>query len=76
MPHFIYILTCVDGTYYVGSTTNVERRVTQHNAGRASIHTASRRPVSLLTLRSARNLKTLSNASARSNGGRRRKRRP
>ena len=48
MPFFIYILRCADGSFYVGSTTDVERRVALHRDGRASRHTAARRPVDLV----------------------------
>ena len=47
VPFFVYILKCADGSYYVGSTADLERRVAQHNEGRASRHTAARRPVTL-----------------------------
>ena len=33
MAHHIYILECADGTYYTGYTTDVERRVAEHNEG-------------------------------------------
>ncbi len=42
---FLYLLHCADGTLYTGVTTDVERRVAQHNAGRGSHYTAARRPV-------------------------------
>jgi len=44
---FVYILRCADGTYYVGSTTDVPARVAAHNAGRGPRFTACRRPVTL-----------------------------
>lgn len=44
---YTYILTCSDGTYYVGHTDNVQARVARHNAGRASQWTACRLPVKL-----------------------------
>jgi putative endonuclease len=28
-----YILECADGSFYVGSTTDLERRVSQHDRG-------------------------------------------
>jgi len=43
--YLCYILQCADGTYYTGWTTDLERRVRQHNAGRAARYTRSRRPV-------------------------------
>jgi putative endonuclease len=49
-PWFVYILRCADDTLYTGITTNVERRLAEHNAGTASgaRYTRSRRPVELL----------------------------
>ena len=45
-----YILECRDGTYYVGSTINLERRVSEHNLGFGAKYTRSRRrrPVKLV----------------------------
>ena len=45
---FVYILRCADGTYYVGSTTDVGPRVNVHNAGHGPRFTACRRPVTLV----------------------------
>ncbi len=44
----VYVLRCADGSYYVGSTTDVAARVQAHNAGRGPRFTACRRPVSLV----------------------------
>jgi len=45
--HF-YILRCADGSLYSGITTDLERRVREHNAGAAGArYTRGRRPVSL-----------------------------
>jgi putative endonuclease len=41
----VYLLRCVDGSLYCGITTDLERRLRQHNAGTASKYTRSRRPV-------------------------------
>src|SRR5690348_9088545 len=41
----VYILSCADGTLYTGVTTDVARRHEQHNDGKASRYTRSRRPV-------------------------------
>lgn len=43
----LYILECSDGTFYTGITNNIERRLDQHNAGRAARYTRGRRPVTL-----------------------------
>gem|GEM_PF-1096806 len=44
---FLYILECSDGTLYTGITKDLERRIEQHNAGKASRYTRVRRPVKL-----------------------------
>lgn len=43
-----YILQCSDGSYYVGSTDDLPRRVRMHNAGKGPTWTASRLPVRLV----------------------------
>ncbi len=45
---WMYILRCSDGSYYVGSTTNLERRIAEHNEGKGAEYTSSRRPVELV----------------------------
>ena len=42
---FLYILKCRDNTFYTGITTDLERRLDQHNNGTASRCTRSRLPV-------------------------------
>lgn len=44
----LYILSCRDGSLYTGVTTDVERRLREHQAGTASRYTRSRRPVTLV----------------------------
>jgi putative endonuclease len=44
---WVYILRCRDGSLYTGWTTDLERRLTRHRAGKASRYTASRLPVEL-----------------------------
>lgn len=44
----LYILECSDGTLYTGITNDLARRIEQHNSGRASRYTRSRRPVKLI----------------------------
>ena len=45
---WVYMLRCRDGSLYTGWTTDVERRLERHLAGRASRYTASRLPVELV----------------------------
>ena len=42
---WVYLLRCRDGTLYTGVTTDLARRLAQHNAGTASKYTRARRPV-------------------------------
>ncbi len=44
---YVYLLRCRDGSLYCGWTTNIERRVAAHQAGRGSRYTKSRLPVAL-----------------------------
>ena len=48
MPFFCYMVECTDGTYYTGWSTDPERRVKTHNAGRGAKYTKMRRPVKLI----------------------------
>ena len=48
---WVYMLRCGDGSLYTGWSTDVQRRLASHNAGRASRYTASRRPVELVMSR-------------------------
>jgi putative endonuclease len=46
--YFVYMLRCVDGTFYVGVTNNVERRFIEHSEGaNETCYTFSRRPLLL-----------------------------
>lgn len=47
MP-YIYILECADGSYYTGSTWDLERRLWEHQNGLGANHTAKRLPVTLV----------------------------
>ena len=51
--HFLYIVVCSDGSLYTGYTTDPKRRLREHNSGRGSKYTRSRRPVSLAFLERA-----------------------
>ena len=47
MAH-VYILRCADGSFYVGSTTDLRRRVGQHERGEGAAYTRRRLPVELV----------------------------
>lgn len=48
--YFVYIVECADGSYYTGFTTNIKRRLNEHNYSfkRGAKYTRSRRPVKLV----------------------------
>ena len=48
---FLYLLRCGDGSLYTGIALDLERRLAQHRAGRASRYTRSRLPVELVWFR-------------------------
>ena len=43
----VYILRCGDGSLYTGWTSDLDRRLAQHAAGKASRYTRARLPVEL-----------------------------
>ncbi len=48
MPYFVYVLKSKStGTSYVGSTSNIEKRLSEHNNGR-NIYTRNKRPWMLM----------------------------
>jgi putative endonuclease len=48
MKGWMYILKCTDGSYYVGSTNNIELRLQQHQNGEGANHTKKRLPITLV----------------------------
>ena len=55
MDWHVYIVECADGTLYTGITTNLERRIVEHNSGRGARYTSGRGPVRLVYSQSAAN---------------------
>ena len=45
---WMYILECADGSYYVGSTKDLEQRILQHREGTGAQYTSKRLPVKLI----------------------------
>lgn len=70
--HYVYVLECADGSFYTGYTTDVERRVAEHDAGKGAKYTRGRTPVELIytesfgsrpaAMRREHEIKTLSRA--------------
>lgn len=57
MPHYVYILECSDGSLYVGSTNDLDKRLHQHNNSKSGAHyTKIRRPVVLKYSEKSKNL--------------------
>jgi putative endonuclease len=47
--YYLYILECADSTLYTGITTDLERRINEHNSSKKGAkYTAARRPVKLI----------------------------
>ncbi len=44
----VYILKCLDGSFYIGSTSDIESRIELHDSGKASAYTRARLPVRLV----------------------------
>jgi putative endonuclease len=47
MKGYLYVLRCADGSYYVGSTTNLDLRVAEHEAGEGGAYAGQRLPLKL-----------------------------
>mgnify|MGYP000035348658 CR=1 FL=1 len=50
--HYVYVLSCADDTLYTGYTTDVARRVAEHDAGEGAKYTRGRTPVDLVHVES------------------------
>ena len=49
MEYRVYLLRCADGSFYTGITTDLVRRVAEHNgSGKGAAYTRARRPVVLV----------------------------
>ncbi len=58
---YVYIVECADGTYYTGITTDVDRRLDEHNYSfKSAKYTRSRRPVRLVHVETSENRSTAS----------------
>ena len=46
--YYVYILECSDKSYYTGVTSNLEKRINEHNSGYYDSYTSRRLPVCLV----------------------------
>ena len=44
----LYILECCDGSYYVGHTDNIEKRISEHKLKKYSGYTSTRLPIKVV----------------------------
>lgn len=64
--YYLYILKCKDGTLYTGITTDVSRRVSEHNSStKGAKYTKPRRPVVLVYSKKFKNRSIASKEEAR-----------
>ena len=47
MSSYVYIVRCSDGSYYVGHSDDLEKRIAAHNQGAIPGYTHTRRPIKL-----------------------------
>ncbi len=48
MLYYVYIVSCVDNSFYTGYTKNVELRMKLHNEGKGSRYTRMHKPKKLV----------------------------
>jgi len=48
MKGYVYILLCANGSYYTGSTTDLEKRIWQHENGEGANFTKAHLPIELV----------------------------
>ena len=47
-PFYVYMLECSDGSYYIGHTDDIEKRISEHEQGKGSGYTKTRLPVKVV----------------------------
>lgn len=63
--YHLYILKCCDGSLYTGITTDLKRRVGEHNDGAGAKYTRGRGPVSVVYTRRFKSRGSASREEAR-----------
>ena len=61
-PWYLYIVECSDSTLYTGITTDIKRRIREHNSGYGAKYTRGRGPVQLVHIRQYKNRSDASKA--------------
>jgi putative endonuclease len=56
MPYYVYVILCVDGSFYTGYTKNIGTRIKLHESGKGARYTKMHKPqkISYLELFDAR----------------------
>ncbi len=66
MIYYIYILKCADKTLYTGITTDLKRRIFEHNSSKLGArYTSFRRPVKMVYSKKFKNRSTASKEEVR-----------
>ena len=64
--YYLYILKCADKTLYTGITTDLKRRLAEHNSTKLGAkYTSSRRPVKIVFSKKFKNRSAASREEAR-----------
>jgi len=64
--YYLYIIKCADKTLYTGITTDLKRRVTEHDSTKLGAkYTSSRRPVKIVYSKKFKNRSTASREESR-----------
>ncbi len=64
--YYLYILLCADKTLYTGITTDLKRRIAEHNSSKLGArYTSSRRPVKIIFYKKFKNRSNASKYEAR-----------
>ncbi|MBO6533769.1 MAG: GIY-YIG nuclease family protein [Muricauda sp.] len=58
MKGYLYILECSDGSYYTGSTIDLQKRINEHHNGQGTNHTKKRLPIKLVYVEEYLNIAT------------------
>ena len=44
MPYYVYIILCIDGSFYTGYTKNIDARLKLHESGKGARYTRMHKP--------------------------------